>query len=426
MGQPELFSTREVAGAFWLTLVLGSVLIRSSSLRQSIPEIIGTLLSRQLLVPVVLFGASLTLIVWLLSPTPIWRDDLTKEALFWFAIPGLSLFAKLGEVDTPGAFIRRHLVAMIALDFLLLAYLDIAAFGIEVELVLPPVATFLVAGAHLGGSAETNRRFGRLLAWFGVLLVLGTTWRIATSIASLDMGYVLTRLALPFWLTAAALPFVYALGLYEAYRMRIILADAGMLTATQRRLGAWRLLRAFGFRAGALAQLTAPGIREVAQAATYQDALVPIRCDQQRQEARLEAERQKKAYLVRFAGVKGTDEDGRQLDRREIEQTRAALDELATRLSGWYQNRGRRFRRQVLATMAHSRSGVSAADGLKLRVKRGGQAWMAWRRTPSGLVMALGGVDDPNDRRYYEGPTVPKGYPGEARGWDAVPGPNWW
>lgn len=426
MGQPDLFSTREVSGAFWLALVVGLVLIRSSSFRQSIPGLIGTLLSRQLVVPIAVFGTYMALVVWLLSPTPIWRDDLAKEALFWFAIPGLSLFAKFGEVDTPGAFIRRHLVAMIALDFLLLAYLDIAAFGIEVELVLPPIATLLVAGTYMGGSPETKRRFKQLLVWFGVLLVLGTTWRIGTSIASLDTGYVLARLALPFWLTAAALPFVYAVGLYEAYRNRIILAGAGMLTASERRIGAWRLLRTFWLRAGALAQLTAPGIREVAQAATYQDALVSIRLDQQRHEARVEAEAQKNSDLVRFAGVKGTDEVGRQLDRREFEQTKAALEELASHLGSWYQNRGRRFRRQVLATMAHSRSGISAADGLKMRVKRGGQAWMAWRRTPSGFVLAIGGVDDPNHQRYYEGRTVPKGYPGEAMGWEATPGPNWW
>ena len=98
---------------------------------------------------------------------------------------------------------------------------------------------------------------------------------------------------------------------------------------------------------------------------------------------------------------------------------------LASRQMGWYQNRGRRYRKSVLDTMAQSSSGLPAEHGIKLRVRRDGQAWYGWRRTPSGWVFAIGAASPPPNQQFYDGPTLPEGYPGSTSGWNDNPGSNW-
>ena len=142
------------------------------------------------------------------------------------------------------------------------------------------------------------------------------------------------------------------------------------------------------------------------------------------------AERKRADDLRRFAGVSGTDEDGRQLDRREFAETIDALEWVATCQSGWYQNRtGGKYPKDLVEKLGDMFGrGLPPEHGIQLKVRKDGQAWFAWRRTITGWCFAVGGMGPPPKQWFYDGPEPPTGYPGSSDGWAERPferGLNW-
>jgi hypothetical protein len=124
--------------------------------------------------------------------------------------------------------------------------------------------------------------------------------------------------------------------------------------------------------------------------------------------------------LVDNAGVKGVDAEGLQLDRREFAATKKALNWLAECHGGWYQREDRpnAYRSDLLTVVADfSMQGLPAEHGIVMRVRKDGQAWYAYRRTPSGYIFGIGAVGTPLAEWYHAGFEPPTGYPGSARGW---------
>jgi hypothetical protein len=141
-----------------------------------------------------------------------------------------------------------------------------------------------------------------------------------------------------------------------------------------------------------------------------------------------DAERQKAADLVRYAGVKGADAEGRQLDRREFEATRDALEWLATVQSGTYQSKRRYDARARRVFQPGFMRGLPDEHGINLKVRKDGQAWLAWRRTVTGWLFAVGATGPAPNQWFCDGPELPAGYPGSDQAWPATPfeqGPNW-
>ncbi|HEV2069588.1 MAG TPA: hypothetical protein VGR26_07340 [Acidimicrobiales bacterium] len=137
--------------------------------------------------------------------------------------------------------------------------------------------------------------------------------------------------------------------------------------------------------------------------------------------------------FARHAGSHATDENGRMLDRREFRETQRALRWLSTCQTGWYRNRGGRFRPELLATVApalSSEHGLPPEHGVEMRVDDDGHAWWAWRVTPSGLVLGVGASASAPGPKYpgevpmewtYEGNRPPAGPPGEDAAWGEGP-----
>lgn len=137
--------------------------------------------------------------------------------------------------------------------------------------------------------------------------------------------------------------------------------------------------------------------------------------------------------FARHAGTGDRDEGGRMLDRREFRETQSALRWLSTCQTGWYRNRGGRFRPELLSTVTpsfSSKHGLPAKHEVEMRVSEDGQAWWAWRVTPSGLVLGVGASASAPGPKYpgevpmewtYEGDVPPTGPPGDDPAWGQDP-----
>lgn len=126
--------------------------------------------------------------------------------------------------------------------------------------------------------------------------------------------------------------------------------------------------------------------------------------------------------LVTNTGRPGTDGDGQQLDQREFQETKRALQWLATCQMGWYRNRGGRYRADMLDILGDFRNqGLPAQHSIELHVASDGQAWWAGRRTITGWCFAIGAAGPPPDQWEYDGAEPPSGFPGEHPDWGDDP-----
>lgn len=371
MVPPELLTDRELATVFWLSL-LGLAVIalgtRNAEVRASLGHLLTLRFPPELPLLVALFAGWVALAVGLASLLGFWNADLTTDTLLWFLVPGLGLFVSLGEVGQE-RFLRRRLWRTIGLSAFVAFYLNILAFHIAIEIAIQPLATVLVAAAALSRAPLHKRLAERMLRVLGVALLVATTLNIAANAASLDLWQVSLTWLLPVWLTIAALPFVYLLGIYDHYRVLFALADLDAADWRARLQARAAMLTSLRGDAGELvaARRSLYTIRQVAIASDFASARAALERNQADRRAQLEAERRKAADLVRLAGTRGTDEEARQLDRREFEETTRALSALATRQMSWYQNRGKCYRREVLELMAHHHAlkGLPAEHGAR-------------------------------------------------------------
>jgi hypothetical protein len=123
--------------------------------------------------------------------------------------------------------------------------------------------------------------------------------------------------------------------------------------------------------------------------------------------------------MVRYVGVPGTDDEGRRLDRREFNETTAALRWLATCQMGWHRNRGGRYRPDMLGILNHDfkSHGLPEEHGITMHVSKDGQSWWAWRQTITGWCFAIGAAGPPPDQWEFDGPEPPHAFPGKDKRW---------
>lgn len=223
--------------------------------------------------------------------------------------------------------------------------------------------------------------------------------------------------------TVGLLPFLFAINLYAAYgrAFRIVGSQTTMFRARQRARIAIALT--LHFRAHDVAQLRHYWMRRIVDAKTLGAARSVVREFERSLRHREHAIVEEVRGLVRYAGVDGTDSEGRRLDRREFRETIKALRWLATCHMGHYRSR-KRYDPELLTLLGdsfHTRHGLPRGPGIKMKVAEDGQRWFAYRRTISGWCFAIGAAGPPPGQWEYDGENPPSGFPREDPSWGDTP-----
>ena len=326
-------------------------------------------------------------------------------------------------------------MGVLAWSVLVEFYLDLFHLPLAGELVLQPVVAVLAMMSVVAGRDEKHRHVGScieaLLALFAIGLLAFVTVKTVQGWEELDGTSLVTQFALPAWLTIGALPFIFFLAIYAGYESAFLRIDLQEGTSRWCRLRS-KLALASVTHLHVREIATFPGywLRKMTEASSFRKARAVVRS--YRLERRTEAEREvlKNERLKKLAGVKGADADGRQLDRREFDQTTDALRWLGTCMMGWHK-KGKRYQDDLLERINDSfdRFGLDPL-GIEMRVSDDGQAWYAWRRTVTGWCFAIGAAGPPPDQWEYDGPNPPRAFPGIDLEWGSsafseAANPNW-
>ncbi|MCP2264644.1 hypothetical protein APR03_001982 [Promicromonospora thailandica] len=368
---------------------------------------------------------------WLGSLVSLWSWSLLKETIVWFFVTGFVLLLNISKVTKERHYIRNRIGAVVGISVFLEFLTNLFVLPLVAELLLQPfVAVVAVVGVVAARKAE-HRQAKRLtegiLAIIGIGLLAYNIQQIIVGWNELDGRAILLELALPIWMTVGLLPFLYALSLYSNYELAFGWIEFDNKGTRRSRVRAKIVLIVrLNIRGKTVHHFDIYWGKQIAETPSFKAAWnVVSRFHQaqkdrkERREAKEQAAADEQERLKRYAGVDGTDDRGRRLDRREFKETTATLQRLSMWQRGWYINQGGRYRKRVLAFLdgEQDRHGLPASHGITMKIREDGQAWYAWRRTVSGWCFAIGAAGPPPDQWEYDGAEPPSGFPGEDPAW---------
>jgi hypothetical protein len=430
----DALTTREWASVIWVTVIVVAGLATPFVRDALAPS------ARMLLRLWSLHLAVLALLGWVVvvcyvgSKVGDWNWNLAKDTATWVVVSGCaSIFAAL-QAGKEEHFFRRSVLATLSVAGVMQFLMGMETFSLWVELLLQLVVFILVVvGSFAGRQPETRPVqvfFYAVLLLIWLWVVVGTVRALLGSWDEIDVEQAALTLAFSFWFPLAMLPFVYVLGLVLAYDSVFRrLAIHNNFRDPPRRVKVAMLVGLHGdLRAVNDLPSRVAHYAPIAQSDTFREALQNVEAYKAAREESHREEEAEAARLTELAGVKGTDEDGRLLDQREVNETRSALRWLHTCQMGWHNNE-ERYRRDLLDIVGSlERRGLPREHGITLRVSKSGQSWYAWRRLPIGHVLGIGANGPTPNEWLYDAKHPPKGYPGHDASWGDRPfeaPPNW-
>ena len=422
-----MLSSREIAILFWLGVAAVWVLA-SKKTRTEFGGVAQQAASPAISIPLVLLFGYIALECWVGSWLELWDSTLTKDTLVWAIVSGVVLFFKFGDASKERHYFRSRMLATVGITEFMTFFADHYVLSLPAELVLQPVLAFLamlmVVARYQRGHEAVSRLLGRGLAVLGVAFVVAGIAHVVVTFGR----QTLLEFALPIWLTIGLLPFVYAFSLYANYQYAFKGIDWGAKQKPWRHRFRAKLALVLKFRLRSRDSHRFPWhlARSLVDAQSLAEARQILDLLEMSREQQERAVIVRQDRLRRYAGSDDVDEDGRRLDRREFDETKAALHWIATCQMGWYRNpnRDERYRGDLLDTVLQNdftKHGLPKDSGIVMRVSEDGQAWYAWRRTVSGWCFAIGASGGPPNQWEYDGPEPPTDFPGEDDAWGDSP-----
>lgn len=412
------FTNRDFAFLIWLVVAAAVALARSGG-RKAIATILGALRGKVALI-LVAFAAYIAAVVAVAYLLGFWSTGLLKDTLAWFFVPGMVLLFGFTKAYEGRGYYGRTLVQVISLTAIVEFYVNLAAFPWWVELLLLPAVVFVSALSAVAGlkpETQVAKRFvDGVAAILGLVILAGTAAYVVREWERIDKTELALSFALPIWLTAATLPFIFGFSLFANYEATFSRIDFfAKDNPRARRRAKLALLTSYHLRNRELHRFAGLGPQELARSTSWGEARRIIAF--YRAKAHLEeAEKDFKAKrLTRYAGVQGTDWEGRPLDQREFEETKEALHTLHTFHGAQHQNG--RYREDLMARVGGLVSKIFPESEIVMTIGPTRRSWFAWRRTISGWVFGIGAAGAPPDLWTWEGYEPPNRAPGPGTDW---------
>jgi len=416
-----MFDNRQLATIILFAAFFAWALSRRD-VRGSAGQLTWQFISPKICIPFLLYGSWLVGLHWLAQRVGLWNSRLIGESIFWAGASGFALLllsaTDAGKQDN---FFRTRIVDAIKFGAFFEFFLNIKSFNLIGELVLLPVVVLLVGvrtvAAHDDKQARVRKLMDGLLSLVTLGLLIYTVTYLVQDWSQIDKGQEVRKLLMPIWLTLGAMPFAFVFALIAVYGQaftRMKMTTGRRRTTLRARLGVMLALRTRLLDIQAFAGQYA---KQAGRARTVRGGIEAVR-DFRANRAAVAAEEQARLdRLEAYAGIQGVDETGRQLDRREVDETKDALRWIATCHMGWY-NRRKRYRRDLMTLVNDfTLQGLPGEHNVVMKVRKGGQAWYAYRRTATGWVLGIGASKGAPDQWFYDGPEPPTSYPAPGHGW---------
>ena len=231
--------------------------------------------------PFVLLAGWIVGLCWLGEQARIWDTELVKDTPIWSFGPAIVAFFSITEVGTKQHFFRRALLAAVGYTVLVEFFINLYVFSFPIEFVLVPFVTLIVLTSLVAGMKQETMVAKRLLDAITAIIGIGLLSYVAVHLvrdwSHTDKLAELRELALPMWLSAATLPYIYLLGLVSSYELAFLRIGWQLDDPAARRRAKLALVSGLHLRYYAVATFGGSNLLQLRSARSFKEAREIVR-----------------------------------------------------------------------------------------------------------------------------------------------------
>ena len=225
----DIFSTRELATAFWTGIILvavGMAIVTNKKARKSFIEVLKCFFGRKIRMLWEIYFLYIGIITFLFSRLPIWESIYLKDIIIWTLFSGLTICinAVAGEADEK--YILKVLKDNIRFTMVTELLLSTFTFSFWVELIIIPITTVIVlfdtVAEHKSDAIAVHKLLQDVMAFAGLCVILQTVRVGILEYRELNVINTLVSFFIPIVYLLLVTPLEYSFELYSKYEMLFI------------------------------------------------------------------------------------------------------------------------------------------------------------------------------------------------------------
>lgn len=225
----DIFSTRELATAFWVGAILiavGMAIVTNKKIRQGFIGVLKCFFNRKLRKLWEIYFLYIGIITLMFSRSPIWKNIYLKDIILWTLFSGLTICmnAVAGEADEK--YILKVLKDNIRFTMVTELLLSTFTFSFWVELIIIPITTVIVlfdtVAEHKSDAIAVHKLLQDVMAFAGLCVILQTVRVGILEYRELNVINTLVSFFIPIVYLLLVTPLEYAFELYSKYEMLFI------------------------------------------------------------------------------------------------------------------------------------------------------------------------------------------------------------
>ena len=225
----DIFSTRELATAFWIGVILiavGVTIVTNKKIRQGFIGVLKCFFNRKLRKLWEIYFLYIGIITLMFSRLPIWKNTYLKDIILWTLFSGLTICmnAVAGEADEKyiSKVLKDNIRFTVVTEFLLSTF----TFSFWVELIIIPITTVIVlfdtVAEHKSDAIAVHKLLQDVMAFAGLCVILQTVRVGILEYRELNVTNTLVSFFIPIVYLLLVTPLEYAFELYSKYEMLFI------------------------------------------------------------------------------------------------------------------------------------------------------------------------------------------------------------
>lgn len=225
----DIFSTRELATAFWVGAILiavGMAIVTNKKIRQGFIGVLKCFFNRKLRKLWEIYFLYIGIITLMFSRFPIWKNIYLKDIILWTFFSGLTICmnAVAGEADEKyiSKVLKDNIRFTVVTEFLLSTF----TFSFWVELIIIPITTVIVlfdtVAEHKSDAIAVHKLLQDVMAFAGLCVILQTVRVGILEYRELNVINTLVSFFIPIVYLLLVTPLEYAFELYSKYEMLFI------------------------------------------------------------------------------------------------------------------------------------------------------------------------------------------------------------
>ena len=225
----DIFSTRELATAFWVGAILiavGMAIVTNKKIRQGFIGVLKCFFNRKLRKLWEIYFLYIGIITLMFSRSPIWKNIYLKDIILWTLFSGLTICmnAVAGEADEKyiSKVLKDNIRFTVVTEFLLSTF----TFSFWVELIIIPITTVIVlfdtVAEHKSDAIAVHKLLQDVMAFAGLCVILQTVRVGILEYRELNVTNTLVSFFIPIVYLLLVTPLEYAFELYSKYEMLYI------------------------------------------------------------------------------------------------------------------------------------------------------------------------------------------------------------